>query len=149
MTHTNPAATLRAAADMLRALATAASTDTHGRPSATWTVRYCFTAPTGEPRREHGCYLHTEGHVPLLRGSSGSHGRGSRPHLHVQHAEYIAAMDPTVGLALADWLHDEATYLEHLETTDADGLDEPEHALRVARLILGEDHAPARTGERS
>ncbi|MGK5733197.1 hypothetical protein [Streptomyces sp. URMC 124] len=128
-------ARMRAAADKLRALAAAASVDGH-RSTATWSVRYCFTTATGEPQRRYGCYLDAgpDGHVPLLRGSSaGPHGRGIRPHLHFQHAEYIAAMDPTVGLALADLLHD-------LADGDDQGVVHP-LALNLARRLLGDADA--------
>ncbi|MEU1373017.1 hypothetical protein ABZ442_05045 [Streptomyces triculaminicus] len=136
VTGTAPAAALRATADKLRTLAAAASVDTSGRSTATWSVRYRFITATGEPRREHGCYLDAgpDGHVQLLRsGSTGPHGRGTRPHMHAQHAEYIAAMDPAVGLALADLLDD-------LSDGDDEGVINP-WALAVAQQLLGDTDA--------
>ncbi|MFF9312174.1 hypothetical protein ACF1BS_14810 [Streptomyces sp. NPDC014748] len=92
---------LRAAIDQLRALATAASTDRRG-PTAQWFFKetdhrrgagYLYSAnPTGPGvRLTHG-------------GSSGAHGRGSHPGMHIQHGVYAATMDPTVGLAIATLL---------------------------------------------
>lgn len=109
---TTPTEELRAAADKLRALATAARTDGHGRDISTWTSHHAS---------EHDARLRGPGHVDIIRGgSSGPHGRGVRPHLHPPVADYIAAMQPSIGLALADWLdataraaHDEgAAFLE-------------------------------------
>lgn len=53
-------------------------------------------------------------------------------------AEYIALMHPAVGLALADWLANEAAYQLHLDETGQDGAEDSTHALAVARAIFGE-----------
>lgn len=110
-----PADEIRAAAEKLRALATAASTDTDGTPTANWTA-----IDQGYDRS-----IIRSGRIFLTRGGS-----FQRPaYMHTQHAAYAAAMDPTVGLALADLL-----------TDLADGDDEGEinlRALAVARAING------------
>ncbi|WP_372407477.1 hypothetical protein [Streptomyces luteireticuli] len=136
-----PTVVLRTAAERLRALAVAASTNTANRPTASWAVRYHRDAVTREELRDHDCYLEAvdnttpdgRGREPLLRGGSNRlHGRGVWPHMNPQHAEYIAAMDPMVGLALADLLDDLAT--------DRDGTVHPTAAaLAVARYLLGGD----------
>ncbi|MCQ8831821.1 hypothetical protein [Streptomyces malaysiensis] len=128
MTGTNPTDQIRAAAELLRALATAASTDETGRPTARW----YFT----EHGRHDSGYLYaanpTGPGARILRGgSSGPHGRGLRPHLAARHGEYIAAMDPTVGFALAAWL-DSAV-------EDAGQVGPDPHALAVARQILDQE----------
>lgn len=119
----NPAEELRAAADKLRTLATAASTDGHGRDISTWTS---YHASTRDAR------LHGPDRVDIIRGgSSGPHGRGIRPHLHPPVADYIAAMQPGVGLALAAWLEAEAFQASRNgRTVNA------RHALALARQIL-------------
>ncbi|MFF1483107.1 hypothetical protein ACIGZH_01810 [Streptomyces sp. NPDC058319] len=96
-----PADELRAAAATLRALATAASTDTDGTPTAHWHHK--------DRGHDHavlyGDHL-TSDDVEciswplLLRG--GSLYRSS--YMHVRHAEYAATMGPVVGLALATLL---------------------------------------------
>ncbi|TVL89802.1 hypothetical protein [Streptomyces sp. SAJ15] len=136
MTDPGPADQIRAAAQLLRTLATAASTDTDGTPTAHWT-----TAAFADSREPVLCgdYLTLDDgrRVPwprLVRGGS-----PQRPaYMHVRHADYIAAVDPTVGLALAEWLDAEATRLElsiHLGRQEEYG----RHALAVARQILGEE----------
>lgn len=128
MATTSPAALLRAAADTLRALATAASTDERGGPTARWH----FTE-----RNSHGSgYLYAAnpdgpGARLIHGGSSGPHGRGTRPSMDARHGEYAAAVDPAVGLALADWL---------AAAADAAELAGPDpRAVAVARQLLGED----------
>ncbi|MFD6531558.1 hypothetical protein [Streptomyces sp. NPDC060184] len=133
MTST-PSDTLRAAATKLRGLATAASTDTDGTPTTRWS-----TTPL------HSGYSSLHGDVQtlddgrvvasprLLHG-----GDMRRPvRMRTQHAEYAATMDPTVGLALADWLETSADYC-------TPGPTHPTHvvrALAVAQRVLGEDEA--------
>lgn len=114
-----PADELRAAAARLRALAEAASTDRYGRDTSTW---------ISEQRSPTDARLLTPDRRAILHGgSSGPNGRGTRPHLHPQHAAYIAAMDPTLGTAIADWLDSAAT--------DAEMVGPDHRALTVARLI--------------
>lgn len=120
-----PADELRAAAARLRALAEAASTDRYGRDTSTW---------ISEQRSPTDARLLTPDRTPILHGgSSGPNGRGTRPHLHPQHAAYIAAMHPGVGTALADML----TQWAHAADLDPDLLNRiggPE-TLAIARLI--------------
>ncbi|MFE7954409.1 hypothetical protein [Streptomyces sp. NPDC057413] len=126
-----PADELRAAAEKLRALATAASTDTDGTPTAHWHSK--------DQAHDHsflyGDYLtrddgRTISWPLLLRGGS-----AQRPsHMHPQHAAYAAAMGPTVGLALADWL-DVASVNAVVLTWPNDFI---ERALTVARAINGD-----------
>ncbi|MWA08811.1 hypothetical protein [Streptomyces sp. BA2] len=104
---TSPADELRAAAETLRALATAASTDPQGRPTAHWDVRYRPGVLPGAPaQRDGSCALiatDSPTAVRLLHGGSiGT--RGGQPSISPDHGRYAAAMDPTVGLALADLL---------------------------------------------
>ncbi|MFL1903115.1 hypothetical protein ACJWDR_29020 [Streptomyces tauricus] len=121
---TSPAQELAAAAAKLRALADAARTDGHGRDISTWTSHH---ASTRDAR------LHGPDRVDIIRGgSSGPHGRGIRPHLHPPVADYIAAMQPNVGVALAQWLEAEAFQALH----NGQGPN-AHHALAVARQILG------------
>ncbi|WP_318205356.1 hypothetical protein [Streptomyces sp. SCL15-4] len=100
-----PADEIRTAAAKLRTLAAATSTDTDGTPTTHWNSK-------------------DQGHGrSLLCGSYTTNGRGEqvgwpslvrggsfqRPsYMHTQHADYAAAMDPTVGLLLADLLDDMA-----------------------------------------
>lgn len=111
---------LRAAADKLRSLATAASTDRYGRDTSTWTSRHI---------NERTALLHggPEQARIIRGGSSGPHGRGVHPHLAPTHADYIAAMGPNVGTLLAAWLDSAAV--------DAEQIGADPHALAVARAI--------------
>lgn len=52
--------------------------------------------------------------------------------------EYLTHVHPAVGLALADWLANEAAYQLHLDETGQDGAEDSDHALTVARAVLGE-----------
>lgn len=116
-----PAEQLRAAAEKLRTLATAASTDRHGRDTSTWTSHHV---------NERDARLYGPDRVRIIRGSSiGAHGRGAHPHLAPAHADYAAAMDPAVGLAVADWLDSAAI--------DAEQIGPDHHALATARALLG------------
>lgn len=133
-----PADELRTAANKLRALATAASTDQKGRPTTHWAVRYRPGVTPGAPeQRDRPCALvatDDTGHPARLLlhgGSSGPHGRGSRPAVEPQHGEYIAALDPTLGLTLADLLDDQAD-------GDDEGVINP-WALAVARAVNGQE----------
>lgn len=112
---TTPAEELRAAADTLRALATAASTatttpaDRGGSPTSRWHFA------------EHGAtgmgYLYAENPGGLgtrLLRTLGVGGRGHRDRasMRTRHGEYAAAMDPTVGLAVAKALDEAAASVE-------------------------------------
>ncbi|MFI0156157.1 hypothetical protein [Streptomyces lydicus] len=109
---TSPAATLRAAANKLRALAHAATYEDR----TTW-------APG-----------HTKGSLSAVVLD-----HPERPGVLIEiwaaHLEdvnaYIAAMGPALGLALADWLAGAAE--------DAEQIGASHHALTVARQILGSD----------
>ncbi|MEU6872413.1 hypothetical protein [Streptomyces sp. NPDC046751] len=132
---TTPAAELHAAAETLRALATAASTDTDGTPTTTWSTEPCWPNDDDGTSRLYGDYrTRDDGHriawPPLLHG--GSSQRPTR--MHTQHATYAAAMGPAVGLALADWL-DSWTGVEISEHGPM--FEDARHALAVARQILG------------
>jgi hypothetical protein len=121
-----PTEELRTAAEKLRSLATAASTDSDGLSTANWHYQ--------DRGHNHG-HLYGD-HLTrddgrriswphLLRGGS-----AQRPvYMHVQHAAYAAAMGPAAGLALADLLDDQAD-------GDDDGEINP-WALAVARAING------------
>lgn len=137
MTEPTPTDEIRAAAEKLRTLATAASTDTDGTPTAHWSCSPRWREeevrrPTADmPHFLYGDYLtRDDGKViswpKILRG-----GTQQRPsQMDRAHAQYAAAMDPTVGLALADLLDDLA-----------DGDDEGETnpwAFALARAINGE-----------
>lgn len=127
---TTPAEELRAAAEKLRGLATAASTDKHDRPTARW-----YFTERGGPGS--GGYLYSANpdgpDVKLLRGgSTGAHGRGTYPHMDTRHGEYAAAMDPTVGLLLARWL-DSWGVIDLREHTSMQ--EDARHALAIARAI--------------
>ncbi|MFD5906607.1 hypothetical protein ACFWHG_34615 [Streptomyces microflavus] len=104
-----PAETVRQAAATLAALADAAAEDA-GQPTARWSVRYQpGVLPGAPPQRDRPCYLVATDRNPgpaaphLIRSGSrgGPNSRATRPTLAPQHAQYIAAMDPTTGLALA------------------------------------------------
>ena len=125
-----PADELRAAATKIRNLATAASTDNDGKPTANWNTKPCWPEDDDGNRFLFGDHLtrdddRTISWPLLLRGGRQHH----QPYMHAQHAEYAAAMGPTVGLALADWLDSAARDAEHI------GPDP--HALAVARAVLG------------
>ncbi|MFJ9420743.1 hypothetical protein [Streptomyces sp. NPDC101249] len=115
-----PADEITTAARTLRTLATTAaddSGDTH------WTSHRITT---------RDARLRADGDDILRGGSTGPHGRGSRPHFHPPVADYIAAMSPIVGLALADWLNS-WTGIDLRE--DAALPADAQHALAVARQI--------------
>ncbi|QCX81088.1 hypothetical protein C9F11_37525 [Streptomyces sp. YIM 121038] len=136
---TSPTDEIRTAAATLRALATAASTatsaplDRGGKPTTRWHF-------AERPGFGSG-YLYAENpNGPGARLTHGT-GRDGHPGMRTRHGQYAAAMDPTVGLALADWLDLEADVIagriaqdgtdEHAVAIDGD------HALAVARAILG------------
>ncbi|MFD7764196.1 hypothetical protein [Streptomyces microflavus] len=105
-----PAETVQHAAAILAALADAAAQGTSGQPTAHWSVRYQpGVLPGAPPQRDRPCYLVATDHNPgpaaphLIRSGSrgGPNSRATRPTLAPQHAQYIAAMDPTTGHALA------------------------------------------------
>jgi len=130
---------LRTAATKLRELATAASTDDDGTPTADWHAKPCGSCP-GVPddgnriiwgdRLQHADGSHYSW-PKLLHG--GSQHRPVR--MRARHAEYIVAMGPRAGLALADWLEFEADLIDSVPGAELRG--RTEHALAVARQILG------------
>ncbi|MER5750660.1 hypothetical protein [Streptomyces sp. NPDC002088] len=153
-----PADEIRAAALRLRTLATAASTDPDGTPTANWHAHPRWPDDPDGSSLLYGDYLTREdGRTiswPLLnRGSSSQR----MAHMHTQHADYAAAMDPTVGLALADWLDSAAHHYEcGIRAADDVFHDDPAghdaflttgpgapstHALAVARAVLGTPEA--------
>jgi hypothetical protein len=139
---TTPAYELRQAAEKLRALATAASTDTDGTPTTTWSTEPCWPNDPDGTSRLYGDYrTRDDGRriawPPLLRG--GSLQRPTR--MHTQHADYIALMGPGVGLALADWLDTMA------RTANDEGAAFLDHGIAVARQLLGTPADPAVTEE--
>lgn len=132
---TTPAQELAAAADKLRNAATAAADDSG---STTWKANRHF------PEQPDTGYtaLWATGVQPLLKGGGG---RGRPPaYVSAPVGDYIAAMDPAVGLALATLLeavlssnqegapaHEECSSWCSPETCDLSA------ALAVARQILG------------
>lgn len=134
---TTPADEIRTAASKLRALATAASTDTDGTPTANWNTKPRQSAefegllPDDGNRRLLGDYL-TDDDGRRISWPSLLHGGapGRKPRMRARHADYAAAMDPTVGQAVADWLDSEADLL-----TNDDFPAIHHHALAVARAI--------------
>ncbi|MCL7377443.1 hypothetical protein [Streptomyces sp. 35G-GA-8] len=127
---TTPADELRTAAEKLRALATAASTNTDGTPTTTWNTKLCWPNDDNGTSHLYGDYLTRDDNrriawPPLLHG--GSPQRPTR--MQTQHATYIAAMGPTLGLLVAEWLDSAAE--------DAEQIGPDRHALAVARQING------------
>ncbi|MYU20784.1 hypothetical protein [Streptomyces sp. SID8352] len=123
---TSPADQLRAAAALLRARATAASTDPEGNPTADWHYAALRRGRAGL----HGDHLTLDdGRVvswpSIVRG--GDHTRPS--YMYLAHAAYAATMGPVVGLALADWLEAAAA--------DAQEIGASPQALAVAHQLLG------------
>ncbi|MBZ6102756.1 hypothetical protein [Streptomyces olivaceus] len=114
-----PADELRAAADKIRQLATAAADDSG---NTAWKASRHF------PDQPDSTFttLWAVGVKPLLRG-------GRRPPAYVSApvGDYAATMDPAVGLALADWLEWQAAAL------DEGRIAIPDAALAVARQING------------
>lgn len=112
---TTPADEITAAATRLRALATAAANDS-GSPH--WEAKRLFPQyPDSTATR-----LRANPGGPLLHG-----GGGIAPMVTGPVGDYIAAIDPTVGLALADLLDDQAD-------GDDEGVINP-WALAMARAI--------------
>ncbi|MFJ4682017.1 hypothetical protein [Streptomyces sp. NPDC088789] len=128
---------LRAAATTLRALATTASTASRDKPTSRWHFKtrdsrsgYLYSANPDGP----GMRLTPEG-------------------MHPRHGQYAATMDPTLGLALADWLDTAAHHYEcGIRAADDVFRDDPDgrdaflttgpgapspQALAVARQING------------
>jgi hypothetical protein len=126
-----PAAALRAAAQTLRDLAAAASTDRHGRDTSTWTSHHINT---------RDARLYGPDRVSIIRGgSSGPHGRGVHPRMTPAHADYIATLHPGVGVALADWLDRMADANDTVNDWTLGVVSTLNlEALAVARLVLGE-----------
>jgi hypothetical protein len=141
---TTPADELRAAAAWLRKLATDATPGPWQRPLNT---RYKATVTGALPEGERGSWLDgidpttgereqcTVAMVPTWSNGRHSRQRGGRD------LEYIAAMHPGVGLALADWLAKLADFCDGVERTHgkqppADNLSIVD-ALAVARQING------------
>lgn len=141
---TAPVDELRTAATRLRQLATAASTDNDGTPTAHWHTEPCWPKDDDGNRFLYGDHLtrddgRTISWPPLLRGGM----RSRAPYMHGQHADYAAAMDPTVGLALADWLDEMVTEVTAAEGTEyeltsgGNDFGSWNAALAVARAING------------
>ncbi|MDJ1137906.1 hypothetical protein [Streptomyces iconiensis] len=133
-----PADEIRTAAEKLRTLAAAASTNSDGTPTARWNTEPVQSARDDDSRRFlYGDYLTRDdgrriSWPLLLRG-----GRLHQPsYMHSQHAEYAAAMGPAVGAALAAWL-ESWTGLDVRE--DAAMAEDLRHALTVARAINQQD----------
>ncbi|MEU3528872.1 hypothetical protein AB0E62_34325 [Streptomyces sp. NPDC038707] len=113
------ASEIRTAAEKLRALATAASTD--GRRKNAPTARWHFK------KRDNRGYIYSEN--PVGPGVRITPSTPASPGMRPEHGEYAATMDPTVGLLLADLLEDQA-----------DGDDQGEinpWALALARELNG------------
>ena len=103
---TNPSDEFKAAAVKLRDLATAASTDNDGTPTAHWNAAPCWPKDDDGNRFLYGDHLtRDDGRTipwpPLLRGGM----RSRAPYMHGQHADYAAAMGPTVGHAVVGLLN--------------------------------------------
>ncbi|MFF7485605.1 hypothetical protein [Streptomyces luteogriseus] len=125
----NPAEELRSAATTLRALATAASVDNDGTPTANW-----HTGTNGH--RLYGDHLTREDGRTISWPRLNRGGSPQRPaYMHPQHAEYAAAMGPALGLVLADWLDFEAGLIARVPGAELRG--RTERALAVARAING------------
>ncbi|MYU24501.1 hypothetical protein [Streptomyces sp. SID8352] len=124
---TCPADQLRAAAALLRRLATAASTDPDGTPTAHWH----YTALRLGRASLHGDHLTLDDDRVVSWPSLVRGGDFRRPsYMYVNHAAYAATMGPAVGLALADWLEAAAA--------DAQEIGASPQALAVAQQLLGQ-----------
>lgn len=124
----SPADEVREAAAKIRALATAASTDADGTPTAHWNTN---DGGDSSHSRLYGDYLTRDDGRRISWPSLVRGGSLQRPsYMHPQHAIYAAAMGPAVGLALADWLDSAAE--------DAKQIGPDPHALAVARAINGD-----------
>lgn len=137
---TTPADELTTAAQRLRKLADDATPGPWLRPLNT---RYKATVTGALPEGERGSWLDgidpttgerercTVAMVPMWSNGRHSRQRGGRD------LEYIAAMHPGVGQALADWLDAEAT---RLTATTHPGWQDTvaPHPLAVARAINGD-----------
>lgn len=138
-----PAAELRAAAASLRELATTASTDDDGTPTAHWNAKPCQSPefagviPDDGSRLLCGDYL-TRDDGRRISWPNLLHARAARSaaYMRARHAAYAAAMGPTVGLALADWLESVASRARE-EGGEWVGAD-LHHALAVVRAINGQ-----------
>lgn len=130
---TTPAEELRAAAAKLRELASILESPEH--PGLPWHVEEC----ADEERGDCPCIV--------AQGRTSYHDEPSTAMFYVADAEttecaaYIAAMGPTVGLALADWLDSTAATIEAVLRKHEDAADETSHwvapALAVARALNG------------
>ena len=126
---TTPADELRTAAEKIRELIDGVPRDLWGdRP---WHVEACSDKATGDcpcivTQGEYKPFDQPQ--VPMIQYVADAETTG--------HANYIAAMHPGVGLALADWLESTA---ESLDSTTHPGWQETvaPHALAVARAING------------
>ncbi|MFJ6616657.1 hypothetical protein ACIQOW_03610 [Kitasatospora sp. NPDC091335] len=127
MTNQNPADLLTTAAHRLRTLATTATA--HGAPD--WTYIQHRDHPehggSGAVRTQDGRT------IAGTRASIGGHTRV--PAIIRPYGEWIATMDPAIGLLIADLLDSEADFQRHA----AAGPEDSEHALAVARAVLGQD----------
>ncbi|MFK0140675.1 hypothetical protein [Streptomyces murinus] len=118
-----PADEIKQAATRLRELATAASTDGRDKPTTRWHFKKC----------DNRGYLYAEN--PTGPGVRITPSTPANPGMWPRHGDYIATMDPTVGLALADWL-DSWTGIDLRD--DGPLPEDAQHALTVARALLGQ-----------
>lgn len=127
MSAETPAAVLKRAADKLRALAAAATP-----PPWTATPRY---------RKGTQTIVQVDVTKPPLPGSNVPQEASVRPSSAAD-ALYGAAMDPGVGVALADWLESTAATVDAVTRQHADAAPADAHwlapALAVAGAVLGE-----------
>ncbi|MEU5838805.1 hypothetical protein ABZ820_34790 [Streptomyces diacarni] len=121
MTQPSPADEIRAAAAQLRALAEAAA---EASGSATWGATRHF------PELPDSTFTELWGSRPLMGGGGG---RGRPPaYVSAPVGDYIAAMGPAVGLALAGWLES----LAGIDVSEHHPLpDEYQHALTITRQL--------------
>lgn len=125
--HTTAAGELRAAATRIRDLA--AAIDAPSLPDQSWHTEACAS----EERGDCPCIV-AQGRYPAEPSGA------LQPVFYVADAEtpelaaYIAAMGPTVGLALADWLDAEAARLTATVHPGWQDTVSP-HALAVARAL--------------
>lgn len=136
---TNPSDELHAAAATLRKLTSDATPGPWRRPLNT---RYKSTVTGPLPEGERGTWLDgndpdtgereqcTVAMIPTWSNGRHSRQRGGRD------LEYIAAMGPSVGAALADWLDATATSLAASTHPDWQEIV-AQHPLAVARAING------------
>ena len=136
---TTAADELRAAAARLRELATAASTDPHtNRPTETWEFRpKPVEFPTSFPPHGMLATPETDGRITNLIHGGGGGTRARSPWMFEVHGAYIATMGPPVGVALADWLDEEADRRDACLVAAIQIWGNAEHPDAVAWLTTG------------